>query len=433
MKKIILSFIICTTTIVATAQDTTALLYRFTLENCLEYASSFNYNRQSQKLTEKAKEDAYSQSKMERLPNLSASLNESFNSSKNSASSWNGSYGINTNITLYNGGSIGNTIEQNRLMTEQASAQTYMLDKDLTISILQAFLTALGNEELLNYQKSVVKTSEEQLKQGVEQFRLGKILESDYLLLESQYTTDKNNIVETQIAIDKSLLNLKNLLSMSPTDNLQIVSPDTGIITGMSMLPPIDYVLEQASVTLPDLEISKYNVEIAKIGVKLSKANYAPAISLYGNAGTGHSSTYSRFGKQLSDRLNGEIGISVSIPIFDNNRTRSKVNQSRIALQQAELEQKQTELDMMQVVATEYQDVVSAYNKYQTFNVKQQAYFKSFEVYLALFNTGSITAVDMLQQQNNYISALNDFIQSKYEFILKRKILDVYIGNSILM
>jgi hypothetical protein len=36
-----------------------------------------------------------------------------------------------------------------------------------------------------------------------------------------------------------------------------------------------------------------------------------------------------------------------------------------------------------------------------------------------------------LQQQNNYINVLNDYIQSKYGFMLKRKVLDVYMGNTV--
>jgi outer membrane protein len=131
--------------------------------------------------------------------------------------------------------------------------------------------------------------------------------------------------------------------------------------------------------------------------------------------------------------LNEQIGISLSIPIYDNSRTKSRITQSKIALQQAELDKKQTELDILQSVTTDYQNVVAAYNKYHTTDVKQNAYSKTFEVYRAQFHAGAITAVDLLQQQNNYITALNDYIQSKYEFMLKRKILDVYMGNDVTM
>ncbi|MDR0505468.1 MAG: TolC family protein [Dysgonamonadaceae bacterium] len=432
MKKIVLGFIVLLSAEIVSAQNMASADYHFTLDDCLNYAFGNNYNFQSVKLTETAKEDAYNQSKMERLPSLNASLSENLNHSKGTDASFSGSYGLNVSMTLYQGGNISNTIEQNKLRKEQSYFQTSQYQNSLTIQILQTFLTVLGNEELLKYQEAVIKASEEQLKQGKEQFRYGKILESDYLLLEAQYANDKYNILNTQISRDNNLLALKNLLSMPATDNLQILSPDTASIQMMGVLPSVNEVLEQTNQTLPDLKISQYNIDIAKISLKMSKANYLPTVSLHGSIGTGHTD-YSNFGSQLSNRLNQQVGLSINIPIYDNSRTKSKTTQSRIALQQAEWDKKQNELDVRQTVVTDYQSVVSAYNKYQTTNIRQNAYSKTFDVYRAQFNAGSITAVDLLQQQNNYISALNDYIQSKYEFILKRKILDVYMGVQITM
>ena len=434
MKKIILSLIISILAIVAAnVQNTNSGSYQFTLEDCLEYALDNNYNRQSLKLSEEASQDTYEQSKKEWLPSLNASLSESLSNSKGSSPSWNGNYGVNASMSLYKGGSIDNTIEQNKLRAQQSAHQSSQYENNLTIQILQAFLSVLGSEELLKYQDAVVKTSEEQWKQGLVQFKAGKILESDYLLLEAQWANDKNNISDTKISRDNSLLVLKGLLSMSPNSDLQIIYPDTSTIVNMSVLPLLNHVLERTVETLPDIKISKTNVDIAQIGIKLSEAAYRPTVSLNGSIGTGHSIDYNNFGTQLSDRLNEQIGLTVSIPIYNNSRTKSKVSQSKIALKQAELDKKQTELDVVQNVATEYQNVVSAYNKFQTANIRQNAYLKTFEAYSAQFNAGAITAVDLLQQQNNYISALNDFIQSKYSFMLKRKILDIYMGEKVTM
>jgi outer membrane protein len=432
MKKTVLGFMILIATGSGTAQDSTAVAYRFTLEDCLNYASGNNYSLQSIRLSEEAKEDAYQQSKKERLPSLNASASENLSHTHGSDASLGGNVGLNAGMTLYQGGNIGYAIEQSKLQKEQSSFQTLQYKNDLTVKILQAFLTVLGNEELLKYQEAVAKASEEQMKQGQEQFRYGKILESDYLLLEAQYANDKNNMTDTEISRDNSLLTLKSLLSMPASKKLQIISPDTASVQTMAILPTVEDVLENGMQTLPDLKISQYNIEISKIGLQMSKANYLPTVSLSGSIGTGHTD-FSGLGSQLSSRFNRQIGVSVSMPIFDNSRTKSKIRQSQIALQQAELDQKQTELDMEQTLVTEHQTLVSAYNKYRTALIRQNAYSKTFDVYRAQFGAGAITAVDLLQQQNNYISALNDYIQSKYEFILKRKIIDVYMGLEIKM
>jgi len=429
MKKYLLSMMMVLFPVVAGAQTTLAT-YRFTLEECLQYALDKNYNRQSLKLAEETYQLAYQQSRDERLPSVNASVSESLSNSNAGGSSVNGSFSVNASLPVYQGGVIANSIEQSRLQMEQSAYQTSQFENELTIQVLQAFLSVLGNEELLKYQSSVVEASKEQLNQGREQYRLGTILESDFLLLEAQYANDQNNIVDSEISRYNNLLTLKRLLSMNPVADLQIVYPDTAAIIGMSLLPAQDDVTERALAYLPEIQISQYNVDIAGMGVKLSTAGYYPTVSIGAGLGTGHSD-FSNFGTQLNDRMNEQIGVTVSIPIFNKNRTKTNVARSKISLQQAELNQMQTELTVLQTVSQEYQNVVSAYNKYKVTDIRQNACLKSFEAYRAQFNAGSITPVELLQQQNNYISALNDYIQSKYGFMLKRKILDVYMGETI--
>lgn len=46
-------------------------------------------------------------------------------------------------------------------------------DDNLSIQILQAFLTILGNEELLKYQEEVLNSSYEIMRQGAVKFEAG--------------------------------------------------------------------------------------------------------------------------------------------------------------------------------------------------------------------------------------------------------------------
>ena len=97
-------------------------------------------------------------------------------------------------------------------------------------------------------------------------------------------------------------------------------------------------------------------------------------------------------------------------------------------MKQAELEEKQTELNLQQIILQEYRNVVSSLNSFETSKIKEHAYSATFATYRKQYDAGSITTVELLQQQNNYIAALNEYIQAKYSFMLKRKILDVYMG-----
>lgn len=432
MKKILLClFIGVCFVLTAIAQPTTGEVLRISLEDCIEFAFKNNYNRQSVALNESARLEIYQQSKIERLPNLNASIGETYSHSNNTGSDWSGNYSLNTGVTIYQGGYINNTIEKNRLYAEQSTYRTSQYENDMTIQLLQAFLTALGNEELLRYQNAVLNASEEQVRQGKVRFKAGEILESDYLLLESQYANDLNNILETTISRDNSLNILKNLMSLDLSQAIEIKYPDDSVLETMGIIPSEAEVVSRSTETLPDLRISDYNVEVAEAGVRISRSAYNPTLSLNAGINSGHINDLSQYGSQLSDRFNEQIGLTLSIPIFNLNRTKSSVAQSRIALQQAELEREQTKLDVWQTLIQEYRSVVLAESKYRSSEIRQNAYLASFEAYRMKFEQGSITAVELLQQQNNYISVMNDYIQSKYSFMLKRKVLDVYMGTPV--
>ena len=217
---------------------------------------------------------------------------------------------------------------------------------------------------------------------------------------------------------------------MDPMTELEIVSPDTAIINSLSSFPSLEESVSQSLEYSPNLKISNYDIEIAKQSLRIAKSNYYPTINLSAGVNTGHHN-YDNIGQQFANQLSEQIGISVNIPIYNRGSSKLRVKQSEIALEQTQLSHEQNVLAERQTIVQEYQNMISSYNKYNVSKQTKDAYLKSFEAYNVQFQYGSITAVELLQQQNSYLNALNNYIQNKYSFILQRKILDVYMGLGI--
>lgn len=405
--------------------------YRFTLEDCLRFAMSNSLERKSMELTGETLETTYEQSKQQRLPSVSASVGENVSNNENGWST-SGNVGVGSSVTIYQGGNINNTIEQNRLNMERNAVQLERFDNQLATQILQSFLTILGNQELLNYQLEVLNTSREQVKQGRTRYKVGSILESDLLLLEAQYYSDSNNVVDTRINIDNNLLDMKVLLSMNPTDDLEIVSPDTDNLDNlMESLPSEEEAVEMAMEYMPDLRMGDYDIRLAEKSVDMAKGNYYPSISANANVGMGILSFDGNGNSRWYGTPTESLGVSMSVPIYSRGQTKANVKKSQIALEQAKLDYEQAALTVRQTVVQVYHNVVAAYNAYKVSQLREEAYSKSFNAYNIQYQYGSITTVELLQQQNNYLNALNSYIQNKYSLVMKRKILDVYMGKQI--
>ena len=429
MKKAILILVLLTLSFFGVAQESHS--YRFSLEDCLRYAVANSNERKSMELTGQSLETTYEQSKAQRLPNLSASMGQNFSNNENGWST-SGNVGVGSSVTLYQGGNINKTIEQNRLYMERNDAQIERYDHQLTSQILQCFLSILGNEELEKYQLEVLKTSREQVKQGRVRYKVGSILESDLLLLEAQYYSDSNNVVDTRINIENNLLDLKVLLSMNPTDDLEIVSPNADSLDDLgTSLPTEEEAVRMALEYMPDLRVSDYGIRLAEKSVDLARGNYFPSVSANANAGVNVLSFDGDGNSKWYGKPSESVGISMSIPIYSRGATKANVKKSRIALEQAKLDYEQAELVVRQTVVQAYRDVVSAYNAYKVSRLKEEAYGKSFNAHNVQYQYGSITTVELLQQQNNYLNALNAFVQNKYSLMMKRKVLDMYMGRQI--
>lgn len=405
--------------------------YNLTLEQCIEYAFGNSLERQNMKLSEKVSEYSYEQAKNNRKPQVSGSISESLShTGKESDVNLGGNIGVNAGITLYQGGAIKNNIEKTRIEAEEAVVRTDQYDHNLIIKILQYFLNALSSEELLRYQKIIIETSDEQLRQGEEKYKVGSILESDYLILQAQKANDECNLLNSQINRDNALLNLKLALSMDPNAELTLVYPDTTDMEALAELPSVETAIQRTLDTYPDMILAKSEIETSRLAEEITRAGRRPTISASAGMSTGHTN-FSNFGDQLANRFGQSIGVSMSVPIYDRGKTKTSLKMNEAQTKMAEIDMQETELKLRQTVAVECANVDLAYRQYKTNEKRAKAYKSVYDAYNMKFKYGTITSVDLLQQQNNYINYLTEYVKSKYSFILERKILDVYMDYPI--
>ncbi|MGL4544487.1 MAG: TolC family protein [Bacteroidales bacterium] len=420
MKKIILYMLIPFACFRASAQD------QFTLSEAIEMALSNNFGQQILEVSRKSSAEDLAQSKRNLLPDFQASASQGFSNNGN-----NGTYNVNASAVLWKGGQQLNAIRRAKVAYAQSDSKIAQAQNDLMIRVIRSFLSVVMNEELHDYQQSVVGISKDLMQQGEVRFRSGEILESDYLLLKSQYASDVYALTSSGINRDNALIELKQLLCIDPLTEIDVVRRDSFSVADLA-LPPLQTVIEQTLAWIPDLKIAEQSMELAALDVRIAKGAYSPSLSVNGSLGTNYNSqSEADWGSQFGDNRLQQVSLSLSIPLWDKGKTRSNVKQSGFRMQQAKLEAQQTELDLRSSLEKEYLSVVSMREKYDAAEISKQAYEENFRVFTRKFERGAVSTTDLLQQQNAYLSALNNFIQTKYSLWLNRKVIDVYMGNEI--
>ena len=405
------------------AQDTV----RMTLDSCLRYAYSHNLTVRTAALNQESSEAALTGAKLRFLPSVNASANQGWGWDSGTGTSSNTQYGINGSLTLFSGLSNLRNLQQNRVSAEQSELKVQQTENSIGVQIVQAYLTVLMNEEKLSYQEEVLETSRQQKLEGEVKYQVGRILESDYLLLEASLTSAESEIENTRLTIENNRSNLNTLLCMDDRTAIAVVPSDDTLRAAERILPEHDSMMAQARRNMPDWQISEMNVELARYNVKQAESAYLPTMSLNAGYGGGWMPAITTGNSTFSN--NSTLSLGLSVPLLNRGSSRTQLKQSKIALQQAELQHQQTLMDLTDQLDDLYLNTQQALNRYRAAEALAMAYKASYDVYVIKYGEGAVTTVEMLQQQERYLSALNDYLQSKYNYILAEKQLDIYTGK----
>lgn len=413
---------------------------KWTLRSCIDYARQNNIQVQKSKLTADSYNVDILQSKAALFPSLSGSVSQRFSNSQVANSSgdykyegtFQGQYALNASVTVFDGKKNINAIKQAKMQKEAQDLNVEEIQNNIEISITQAYLQMLYARESIKNNENILESSKAELDQAQIFLDAGSTTRSEYAQVESQYSSDKYNLVLAQNTYDTYKLQLKQLLELDVDENFDVSFPEVGDDEILKMIPSKRDVYQTALTIMPQVQSSKVNIDIANIALKTAKAGYIPTISANASIGTGNIYNQSpSFFTQLDRNFNQSVGLTLSIPIFDNRQNKSNVQKANINIRNAELDLIDTQKDLLKTVENLYQDVVSAQSKYLAAKEKLKSTELSYELVQEQYNLGMRNTVELTTEKNNYANALQELLQSKYSALLSLKLLNFYQGQDI--
>jgi outer membrane protein len=116
----------------------------------------------------------------------------------------------------------------------------------------------------------------------------------------------------------------------------------------------------------------------------------------------------------------------LNIPLFNANQTKNKIKLAEIDLKNSEILEKNTKIELQQTIEDAYVHLLNSLKKYKILQDKVKSFSESFRSAEIRFNAGAINSVDYLIAKNNLDRAKINLIISKYDFVLRRKVLEHY-------
>lgn len=410
---------------------------QWTLNDCIEYAKKNNIQLNSLRLSSSSAQQDLLQSKAARLPSVSGSVSQSLVNAKNadvvvggfqSQANVSGNYAVNSSVTLYNGGYLKNDIKSKELALQSSNLNVEETQNDITLTITEGFLNILLAKENIIYLQDVLATSQAQLKQGQQRFDAGSISRKDLLQLQGQVAGDEYNLVNANNSYRQNIVTLKQTLQLPTVFDFKVAVPDTLIVQQMG--PALSAAQETAQSVRPEIKNGELGIQSAQIDLLKAKAGTKPIVSLGANLATGYNdnNTGSKYFSQLNNNFYQSLGLTVSIPIYSRRVNKTNIEKSKIAIEQAELSLAEAKTELNSKVEQAYINVENTRAQYTAAEVQLKATQESYTITNEQLKLGAINMIDVLQQKNLYVQALQSYIQSKYSAVLYNKIYDFYTG-----
>lgn len=452
---------------------------KWTLEECVNYALKNNISiKQTEldvKLSEIEKKTAFGAF----LPTLNANGTQAWNIGLNqnittgileNQTTQNTSLGLNSGIIIYDGLQLQNRMRRAKLAIIASQFQLFKMRDDISLNVANAFLQILFNKENLKVQKEQLSANEKQLIRSQELVNAGSIPRGDLLEIKANVSLNRQNVILAENALLISKLSLAQLLQL---DNFQEFDVD-GILaetknSEVMIQDPIT-ILKKAKTERVELKIAKSNLALAEKDVVIAKGAYQPKLSGFysfstraGYAqqvvgavqntanpfstigvvqGTGELVIQPNFSPvlgnaspvfdQFSKFKGNSFGIQLSLPILNGFSVRNNVERTKIALDRSRIAEKQTELDLERNVYTAYSNAKGAMNAFESAKISLESRQVAFQYAKDRFDVGLMNSFDYNQSQTLLTNSQSEVLRTKYDYIFKIKIVELYFGIPII-
>ncbi len=377
------------------------------------------------------------------------------------------SYGIDAGVTLYSGGRINSTIKQGQVDLRVAEMEGRVSFNSLALNIANSYLQILMAEEQLENALRRKSLTDERLSQTDKLIAAGTLPANDRLDVLAQSARDESAIVQAQNAIELNYLNLKAYMQLDPGKEIKVEKPRV-VIPADANPDALTFreLYANALGNQPIIESDELRLRSAEYDIEIARSGKLPTVTLFGGISTNWSSAskivtsqiptvdYSTviinstevevgfpssivtFGNnpyfdQLDQNFGQNIGLNVSVPIYNNGRNDINEQRSEVTVLSTKLQADQNK----ELLKTEIQQSIAgaraAARSMQAAQKAVDAAKAALDNAEKRFRLGAINNLVFNTARNTYDIAETELTSTKYEYLFRLKVIDFYLGREL--
>ena len=378
------------------------------------------------------------------------------------------------NYSLYDGGRTKKEIERSDLDVQISEAEEQQLTQDMTLQVLQAYLSILLAEEHLENARKNLQQTNDWLAQMQKKVRGGIYSKSDLQTVEIQKARDQQSIIDRANFVEKNYIQLKILLEMDPSQPLKIEKPDNITFTeGDLKKLPFSRVYNRALQNQPAFKIGDLKVKSAQLEEEIARGSKKPTVDLYAGVWSSYSSATESnevkstqtvidsfenaftgfaipepgenlyyesevreyykalYPEQIFGNLGYGLGVRVNVPILDQKASQLDSEIAHLNMKQAQEEDNERKQQLKADIQNAIIDIEAADKKLKATEKTYRLSEESVEFMRKKLSYGNVGAFELKVAMGERDEVQTELVIAKYDFLLKKMVIDYYEGRAL--
>lgn len=458
----------------------------FSIKQCMEIALTNNLTMKQNQVSVSGNEVQLRQSQMSRYPSLNANASQSVNFGRSVNPYDNtvvadqqvnsNNMGLSASVNLFNGFLTKNTVQQRQLNLQASKEDVNTTKNNIILGVVDAFANVLSSKALLASARLQFESTQAQLDKTQRMVDAGRLPQFNLLDLKAQSATEETNIIIAENSLELAKLSLAQWMQIDVGQVEDVTEPN--LVIPESEEVPASRIYSIAEPNQPQIKAAQNRLYSAEKGIAIAQSGFYPTLSLQGGIFTNYSSLAQRyvpgkildnpilvpvtsfqvtdpdgnsipvtinqvqttgegsfqdlsFSDQFDNNLRKGISLNLNIPIFNGFQSRYAVDNARLTQMSAKIQLEQQKNTLRQTIETAATNEKAARKRLQAVEKQISSLEEAYRMAEQRFNLGTMNAFDFVQTKNNLFRAKNDQARFKYDFFIRRALLDFYLGKEL--
>ena len=376
-----------------------------TIENNPKVKIAFEKLEESKELIE----NAYNQ----KLPTITSTISGTYSNSDSSTAtssttpeSFTDKYKLSLTQNLYDAGEKNLEIERSKILFDKEIINFKISIQDLILSAINGYLTVINYEKSLEASNKNFDSVTRFLDETKTKFDLGSATLYDLQNAESAFAIAETNLFIAQQNYDVSKITFNRIVGLEAV-NLEDVIDLNKKINLELFIKNVEN--NNYSLALLDNDILNTNLLLA-----IEKLNNKPSLDLstsveYSDSGRIDSGT---------EKTNGTIGLTLTIPVFQKNNDKSDIRKYQSKLLQSELTFEDTKQDLTIQASNLYKNYLISKSNISSNNKQLKSIQTSLDSIKEEYKIGTKTITDLIDAESELLDVNVNYHSSRKDMIL---------------